>query len=100
MAVRRVVSAASLGLCEHCNALLTMEDLPSGAMDAKWLCPSTSCGKVLTHLSFGYEQIQGRWRKTRWVGPDGKWTYDKESIPGSFDLGSFHVVFAAIASAN
>ena len=92
MATIRMVSLASLGLCEHCGILLTIEDMPMGSMDAIWKCPK--CSGVLTGKSFGYEEN----RKTRWVGNDGKWTTVRPTQ--SFDLGDWHVVHAAIASGN
>jgi len=88
----KIVSLASLGLCEHCNVLLTIEDMPSGSMDAEWEC--ANCSGVLTGLSFGYEGS----RKVHWVGPDGVWTTERPLV--SFELGNWHVTYAAIASAN
>lgn len=65
-----------LGLCEHCGTLLSIEKIPVEAMDSEWRCPN--CDRVLTHLSFGYRKVSGKdFKKSQWVGPDGKWTTDK-----------------------
>ena len=83
-----VVQVAGLGLCEHCGVLLTIEGLPAEAMDAEWKCPR--CKKTLTGKSFGYKEVDGKWKKTRWVGKDGKWVNEKPG--GDFDLGVLTVV--------
>ena len=66
-----VVYLATLGICEHCQTLLNMQDMPMDSMDAEWKC--SKCKGVLTNKSFGYE-ITGKkddgsdkWEKTRWV---------------------------------
>jgi hypothetical protein len=65
-----MVQVASLGLCEHCGELLSIEDLPTEPTDEKWHCPS--CRGELSHESFGYRTDQGD--KFQWVGPDcGNW---------------------------
>ena len=84
----RIVLQAGLGLCEHCQILLTIEDMPPEAIDAEWRCPK--CNGILTNKTFGYEEVgKGDWKKTLWVGKDGKWT--KEKPKGNFDLGRWHV---------
>ena len=88
MTIQRTVSVNSLGICEHCGTVISMQDAPADAIDAKWLCPK--CDKELTNKSFGYEEIKGKWGKTKWVGADGKWTGTEPTK--SFDLGSFFVV--------
>ena len=62
----------ALGICEHCGALTSMENLPIEALDAIWKC--AKCEKDLTHKSFGFEEVEGKFRKVKWVGPDKKWT--------------------------
>jgi hypothetical protein len=59
----------SLGLCEHCQTLLSLESMPGDAINGDWKCPS--CKGILTHRSFGYESEQGH--KVQWVGPRKKW---------------------------
>lgn len=81
----RVVNVETLGLCEHCNELLSFADMPMDSMNAPWVCPK--CRGVLNHLSFGYATERGG--KVRWVGPDGKWT-DKKPTE-NFDLGGWYV---------
>ena len=84
----RIVHPAGLGLCEHCQILLTMEDMPSESMDAEWRCPK--CNGILTSKTFGYEELdKEKWERTRWVGKDGKWTNEKPRE--DFDLGHWHV---------
>lgn len=87
-----IVSLVSLGLCEHCNTLLSMQNMPTGSMDAVWKC--SNCSGVLTGQSFGYEGS----KKARWVGPYGTWTTERPEV--SFQLGDWHVTCAAVASAN
>jgi len=62
--------------------------MPVEALNAEWRCPK--CKGVLTHKSFGYKEIDGEWRKTRWVGEDGQWIGDKPI--GGFELGSWFVI--------
>lgn len=92
MSEATIISLISLGLCEHCNVLLSVQNMPAGSMDAVWKC--SSCSGVLTGQSFGYEGG----KKVRWVGPDGMWTTERPEV--SFQLGNWHVTYAAIASAN
>ena len=61
-----------LGKCEHCGEVVSVEGMPGGSIDAKWVCPT--CGKELTHKTFGYEEVEGEWKKVRWVGANNKWT--------------------------
>jgi len=82
----RVVNIETLGLCEHCSELLTMDGMSAESMNAPWVCPK--CRGVLSHLSFGFASEQGG--KVRWVGPDGKWTETRPSE--AFDLGSWRVI--------
>jgi len=91
--IKRNIQLASLGLCEHCGELLTMQDLPVEAINAVWKCPK--CKGILTYKSFGYEQIKGKWQKTRWVGEDGKWTETKPTA--GFVLGSWFITDAIAA---
>lgn len=80
--------AAGLGLCEHCQKLLSFEDLPVAAMEAEWRCPK--CFKLLTGKSFGYVGEGKDSGKTLWVGPDGKWTKNQPVEP--FNLGSWRII--------
>lgn len=84
----RDVSLESLGLCEHCGALVSMEDLPSDSINAKWSC--SRYRGTLTHLSFGYDQSKGTFKKTRWVGPKGEWVGEKPIE--CFPLGNWFVL--------
>lgn len=68
-----VADIESLGLCEHCKTLLSLEGMPADAANAEWKCPS--CKGVITHRSFGYESGQGN--KVQWVGPGKKWVSKK-----------------------
>lgn len=71
----RTVYIEGLGRCEHCNQLLYEENMSAEAINAKWMC--SYCEKILTSKSFGYEIVKGKFRKTRWVGKDGKWTKNR-----------------------
>ena len=65
------VSIDSMGICEHCETVLTMAPLTNDALDGTWTC--LKCDGVLTHKSFGFEQIEGEWKKMKWIDKDGKW---------------------------
>ena len=62
----------SVGICEHCGALLTMEGMPAEAIDIKWTC--SVCNGTLTHKSWGCKKINGEWKKVKWPDENGKWT--------------------------
>jgi hypothetical protein len=79
-----MVTLASLGLCEHCNALITIQGLPAEAMDAVWKCEK--CGGVFSEKTFGFE----KGKKVRWVGEEGRWVDEKPTR--DFQLGKFYVV--------
>jgi hypothetical protein len=66
-----IVGISALGLCEHCHALISLQDLPNDSLDAIWQCPK--CRKTLSHLSFGYNRGGQGAKKVKWVGPDKKW---------------------------
>jgi len=66
-----------LGLCEHCNELLNLSNMPLDAIDAKWACPNSDCGREITHLSFGYDSGGKNAKKVKWVGPKGQWVNEK-----------------------
>ena len=53
----------SVGVCEHCGALLTMEGMPAEAIDIKWTC--SVCNGTLTHKSWGCKKINGEWKKVK-----------------------------------
>lgn len=73
--LRLVVSASSLGKCEHCSTLILIHNMPGGMPNRQWQCPT--CGGVLSLVSFGYElkEIKGepKLTKTKWVGENGIW---------------------------
>ena len=88
MSTKRTVGCAALGLCEHCGALLCLEDMPSDALDAEWRCQG--CKGVLNGGSFGYQTIDGKPKRVKWVGPGKKWV---EQPPAQdFDLGNLYVI--------
>ena len=89
MPEKRLVSVASLGLCEHCGVLLTLEGMPADSIDAEWRCPNPKCNGVLTHKTFGYDKGTEGAKKVSWVGPGGIWIPEKPAQ--DFDLGSFSV---------
>ena len=80
---RKSVSINALGLCEHCGALLNMQDIPTEGMNAEWRCPR--CEEALTGVSFGFEGNM----QVRWVGPEGKWVQTRPSK--DFQLGELDV---------
>lgn len=85
---------SSLGICEHCQTLLSMQDMPAESISAVWKCPK--CKGILSYKSFGYEitgkddQKRDKYNKTRWVGPNGKWSNEKPKE--DFNLGDWHVI--------
>jgi hypothetical protein len=81
------VSVESIGLCEHCGTLLTIEGMSGDAVGATWFCPAAGCGKELTHLSFGYTETG---KKVRWVSSQGKWISSKPRQ--DFTLGAWFVL--------
>jgi len=83
----RMVSLDCLGLCEHCETLLSFEFMSAEALDGEWSCPS--CEEPLTHRTWGFEEIEGEWKSTRWVGPEEKWVDEKPT--DDFALGSWFV---------
>ena len=84
---KTIVLLAGLGLCEHCQTLLTIEGMSADAMDSEWKCPQ--CEGVLTNESFGYKEDGS---KIKWVGKGKKWTITKPTE--DFDLGNWHVVMS------
>lgn len=83
------VAIETLGICEHCEKILSAQDMPVEAMDAEWRCPS--CEQVLTGTTFGYERDpSGHFVKSVWVGPDRKWV--KERPVEDFEVGNFKVI--------
>lgn len=84
----KAVLLESLGLCEHCNVLISLEEMPAEALDAIWHCPS--CNAKLTHCSFGYDRGLQDARKVKWVGSDGQWTDQKPS--SDFGIGNWFVL--------
>ena len=88
MSEKIVVPLAALGLCEGCEVLVDMTRLPTDAMDAAWVC--NDCKKELTYESFGYEEVAGKWNRTRWIGANGKWTDIQPAE--DFTLGGYYVL--------
>jgi hypothetical protein len=80
------VHIAGVGKCEHCGAIVCIQNLPAEALDAEWKCPK--CEGTLTHLSFGYEKPEGGARK--FIGPDREWHNEEPGV--EFDLGMLHVI--------
>jgi len=62
----------SLGKCEHCGRVLSIEGMPGESIDAVWSCPT--CKKELTHKSFGYEKVDGQFKRVKWVNKSKRWT--------------------------
>lgn len=83
------VSCAALGLCEHCQGLVDLTQMPTESTDAKWNCPYHDCGKELTHKSFGYSSGGEDAEKVKWVGPGGKWVDRKPTE--DFELNGLEV---------
>ena len=87
----RRVLIEGLGKCEHCGAILSIEGLPTEAMDAIWKCPK--CEKELTGKSFGYEEAgKSNFEKVRWVGERRRWVRKKPSE--DFNLGNWRIIIA------
>lgn len=84
----RELSINGLGLCEHCNVLLTIEDLSGDAAGTTWHCPQ--CKGHLTHASFGYDRGGKGAQKIRWVGPDGTWVDQRPE--SEFTLGEWLIL--------
>ncbi len=81
------VKLEGLGLCEHCSELVTLEGLPSGALNAELKCPQ--CHKSMGHRSFGYKKASGKGGKVVWVGPKGMWV--KKRPAKDFELNGLYV---------
>jgi len=81
------VEHTSLGICEHCHEVLSVQNLPNDCFDAPWKC--SACGGNLSAKSFGFEKIDGKDVKKKWVGPNGIWT-GKPPIK-DFVLGNWQV---------
>ena len=88
---QRTVYIETVGICEHCSTVVTMEGMPVDSMNAEWKC--SECNGTLTNKSFGYRKVKGEWKKTRWIGEDGKWTRNRPT--GGFDLGSWFITTIA-----
>jgi len=94
MSESRTVFVGGIGKCEHCQTLLTVEDMPAESIDVIWLCPN--CEKELTGKTFGYEGQGEETEKVKWVGPEGNWQENKPNK--DFDLGSWRVTIRPMAS--
>ncbi len=84
------VLLATIGLCEHCNTLLTLEDLPVEAMGAEWKC--FKCKKTLTNETFGYDK-EGK--RIKWVGENRQWVEIKPTE--DFYLGSWFILIKPLS---
>lgn len=87
MPTQKDVHVDALGLCEHCNALVSLQDMPADSMDASWKC---ICQGELSHLSFGFDKASVEANKVRWVGPEGKWVQQRPTK--DFELGNICVI--------
>ena len=67
-----VVSFSQLGLCEHCQALLTMPSVLAISSKGPWQCPT--CHKIITLRSFGHRKDGTALKKIFWVNQSGQWT--------------------------
>lgn len=86
-----MVYLETIGKCEHCGTVICVQGLPSGAIDAVWKCSNLKCKKELTHISFGYTEVEkGKFNRTRWVSKKGEWTSEKPTE--DFKLGSWEVI--------
>jgi len=79
----------SLGICEHCKTLISARDwIVALFKKNEWpTCPK--CQKKHSHKSFGYEKVDGEWKKMKWVGP-GKLWQDKKPIE-DFEIEGWYV---------
>ncbi len=84
----KLMSLECLGLCEHCGTPLSFENMPWDGANVEWWC--SSCEGVLTNQTFAYEEIEGEWKKTRWVGPEAQWV--DEQPDKDFTIGNWRVV--------
>ncbi|MBI4692349.1 MAG: hypothetical protein HY773_02875 [Candidatus Terrybacteria bacterium] len=68
-------SPESFGVCEHCGILISVQAwLIAIFKKHEWpSCLNPECKKQLSNKSFGYEKIDGEWRKIKWVGPGKLW---------------------------
>lgn len=92
--IDKIVGLESLGLCEICGALLSVEDLPIDAMNSGWRCPG--CKGIITNKTFGYEEINGVWKRIQWVGKGKKWTQRKPTE--NFGLNHWHIAVKPTSS--
>lgn len=90
MATKNPVSVESLGLCEHCNALLVMEDMDSDAIQVIPDCPR--CRKIISGASFGYDG-NGQQAKVRWVDAGRTWITQRPA--GNFSLDGLRIVVSS-----
>ena len=98
MTTTMVASLESLGLCEHCGTLLSVEDMSGDSMNAEWHC--LNCKGLLSGLSFGYEGEGEKTKKVKWVGPERKWVATRPTE--DFVLGNLSVeaVYLPMCSIN
>ncbi|KKQ16834.1 MAG: hypothetical protein US31_C0026G0008 [Berkelbacteria bacterium GW2011_GWA1_36_9] len=86
---RRIIPLNTVGICEHCNTLLTLLDMQNSEIaKGEWHCPNPNCNGILGSLSFGYEDKKSR--QTKWVGTDGQWTSTRPTE--YFYLGNWKIV--------
>lgn len=83
----KTVPLEALGLCEHCNTLVSLLGMPADSLDAIWRC--TACEGKLSHLSFGFDRSSQGAQRIRWVGPNGQWIDQRPA--DDFKLGNLLV---------
>lgn len=82
----RTVHSDSLGVCEHCGHIFPARDVVKEGEDGK--CPK--CNKEISAATFGYRKFRKKWRKNRWLGPDGKWIDTEPSE--NFSIGELYII--------
>ena len=69
------VTFDELGICEHCNKIILIQDYAGSEGGENWHCKH--CSKEIGHASFGYDVPGIGCKKVRWVGPQGKWVTER-----------------------
>ena len=67
-----VIAPSQLGICEHCQDLLTMPSVLAISPGGTLYCPI--CRKVITLRSFGYRPDGAKLKKMLWVNEHGNWS--------------------------
>lgn len=79
----KYVHIDALGKCS-CGSFFNLASLPTEALDATWKCKS--CSAEITPESCGMGQIDGTWRRVRWIGPGGVWVDQRPNDDFGFEL--------------